>query len=404
MLKALNKISWKWKLVICLVSITSLYPLKGIFCILKYKAYMWFPSYVSCAFNRKERVPDDKKHLIFIMVDHYEPGKGERGARFNDAWLNKFRNIADKHLDSYGSRFRYSWFYPYDHRNERVLTSLCKMAFDGYGEVELHWHRPPATNETFPEMLKKATQWFNQYGALLSSGPKPRTSFAYVAGNWSLDNCDGRTGVNRDLEILFNNGCYADFTFPTIGTPCQPSKINSIYYACDTDDSKSYDDGVDAKVGMSINDRLMIFQGPISFIWKNAGLEYGAVEDYAIPSRERINRWIDANIHVKGRPELIFVKVYSHGAQSAHVILDRYLDLMLQWLEEICRERRISLHYMTAREAYNVVKAVEDGKTGNPDDYRDYRIPKPCNTLFHTEVPVIIEECTNGEIRFKSIE
>jgi hypothetical protein len=36
---------------------------------------------------------------------------------------------------------------------------------------------------------------------------------------------------------------------------------------------------------------------------------------------------------------------------------------------------------MTAREAYNVVKAAEDGKDGNPENYRDYRIPKPCNMV-----------------------
>jgi len=32
------------------------------------------------------------------------------------------------------------------------------------------------------------------------------------------------------------------------------------------------------------------------------------------------------------------------------------------------------LHYMAAREAFNVVKAAEDGKDGNPNEYRDYVI------------------------------
>jgi hypothetical protein len=391
MLKTPKKLSW-WRIIsICLILGVSIYTATAIFRLLKWKAYIWFPSYVYSEVI-KEEVPDYEKHVIFLMVDHYEPGKGERGAMFNEAWLREFRKVADKHFDTYGNRFRYTWFYPYDHHNEEVLIRLCKMAFDGYGEVELHWHLPPTTNETYPAMLEEAIHWFQQYGAFISSEPPYRTHFAYVAGNWSLDNCDGRSGINNQLEILFRYGCYADFTFSTIGTLCQPKKINSIYYVSDDPEaSKSYDDGVDVEVGESNNNRLIIFQGPIAFNWKKASLEYGAVETFALPNRERINLWIDTNIHVRGRPEWVFVKVHSHGCQSANLILDRHLDLMLQQLEEICKEHGISLHYMTAREAYNVVKAAEEGKRGNPDMYRDYRIPKPWNMLFHTEVPVVIK-------------
>jgi hypothetical protein len=339
--------------------------------------------------SKKEKVPDREKHLIFIMVDHYEPGKGADGVKRNNSWLKKFSKIADKHFDSHGNRFRYTWFYPYDHHNERILISLCKMAFDGYGEVELHWHHPPATNETFPAMLGEAILWFQQYGALVSSKFPYETNFAYVAGNWSLDDCDRNSGVKNELETLFRNGCFADFTFSTIGTTCQPRKINSIYYAIDdSEKSKSYDDGDDVTVGKNKKMGLMIFQGPIAFDWKKAGLEYGAVEAFAIPNRRRINLWIHANIHVKGRPEWVFVKVHSHGCQSSSVILNGYLDIMLTWLEEMCKEKKIWLHYMTAREAYNVVKAAEDGRKGNPEKYRDYKVPKPWNMLFHTEVPL----------------
>jgi hypothetical protein len=37
--------------------------------------------------------------------------------------------------------------------------------------------------------------------------------------------------------------------------------------------------------------------------------------------------------------------------------------------------RKYVLHYVTAREAYNVVMAAVDGHTGNPVDYLDYVIP-----------------------------
>jgi hypothetical protein len=31
------------------------------------------------------------------------------------------------------------------------------------------------------------------------------------------------------------------------------------------------------------------------------------------------------------------------------------------------------LHYVNAREMVNILHAAEDGKTGNPGDYREYR-------------------------------
>jgi hypothetical protein len=37
------------------------------------------------------------------------------------------------------------------------------------------------------------------------------------------------------------------------------------------------------------------------------------------------------------------------------------------------------LHYATAREAVNLVRAAETGKTGDPDPYRDFEIPLPAN-------------------------
>jgi len=38
---------------------------------------------------------------------------------------------------------------------------------------------------------------------------------------------------------------------------------------------------------------------------------------------------------------------------------------------------RYALHYVTARETYNIIKAAEAGKTGNPGEYRDFLVPPP---------------------------
>jgi hypothetical protein len=35
------------------------------------------------------------------------------------------------------------------------------------------------------------------------------------------------------------------------------------------------------------------------------------------------------------------------------------------------------LHYVTAREMYNIIKAAEAGKDGNPNAWRDFELPVP---------------------------
>ena len=46
---------------------------------------------------------------------------------------------------------------------------------------------------------------------------------------------------------------------------------------------------------------------------------------------------------------------------------------MLRYLDERYNDgKKFKLHYVTAREMYNIVKAAEAGRDGSPQDYRDY--------------------------------
>jgi len=38
------------------------------------------------------------------------------------------------------------------------------------------------------------------------------------------------------------------------------------------------------------------------------------------------------------------------------------------------------LHYVSAREAYNIIKAAESGLDGDPGEYRDFLIPRATYT------------------------
>jgi hypothetical protein len=93
----------------------------------------------------------------------------------------------------------------------------------------------------------------------------------------------------------------------------------------------------------------------------------------------RMKDWLDCNIHVKGRDEWVFVKVHTHGAQEDNMefLLGEQMDKFFADLESQYNNQDYCLHYVSAREVYNVIKAAESGKSGNPNQYRDYVLPAP---------------------------
>ena len=50
--------------------------------------------------------------------------------------------------------------------------------------------------------------------------------------------------------------------------------------------------------------------------------------------------------------------------------------------------RRYRMHYVTAREMFNIVRAAEAGEPGNPGDYRDYVLPPPHAAGTHRRVAI----------------
>jgi hypothetical protein len=60
------------------------------------------------------------------------------------------------------------------------------------------------------------------------------------------------------------------------------------------------------------------------------------------------------------------------------VVLGQPVDAMFHDLESRYNDgSRYVLHYVTAREMFNIAKAAEAGLEGNPGDYRDFCIPAP---------------------------
>jgi hypothetical protein len=46
-------------------------------------------------------------------------------------------------------------------------------------------------------------------------------------------------------------------------------------------------------------------------------------------------------------------------------------------LAELATGKRWRVHYVTAREMYNVARAAMDGKRGDPSAWFDYEVPPP---------------------------
>jgi hypothetical protein len=93
---------------------------------------------------------------------------------------------------------------------------------------------------------------------------------------------------------------------------------------------------------------------------------------------KRVDAWVRAAVHAPGRPDWIFVKVFGHAISSdgdAEAALGPDFDSALRHLETRYNDgARYVLHYVTAREAYNIVRAAMDGRGGDPDAYRDWDV------------------------------
>jgi hypothetical protein len=358
--------------------------------------------------RRRSRVP---VHVMFCMVDHFEPvaegsTRQQERERMKD-WLERYPLLAKHHRDSDGRPPQHTWFYPGENYRPEYLDNLVGLCRQGLGEIEIHLHHGNDTSESLREKIRKALADFSKHGALETQEVPPRQVYGFIHGNMALDNSMNKPelcGVDDEITVLKETGCYADFSMPTAPAISQPRKINTVYYAKDDPSQpKSHDSGVDVVALGHQSGDLMIIQGPLGLDWSRRKwavipkIENGEIQGSNPPSRYRITSWLKQHVHVKGRPEWVIVKVSCHGAEdrSRDVVLGNVADEMYSLLELEYRDQPgYFLHYVTARELYNVIKAAESGHIGNPNLYRNYLIPAyrthsmPVETEANTHHPV----------------
>ena len=329
-------------------------------------------------------------HFVFLVSNHYEPGLGPTALKRVEEWYKLARATGDAVRDHDGTPFRHTNFFPAEQYERPLLDMLAAMQREGLGEVEIHLHHGIDQPDTAAN-TRKILEWFRdtlayEHGLLSREAPDSLPKYGFVHGNWALANSAGGRfcGVDSEMQILADTGCYADFTLPSVPHQSQVARINAIYQCGrPLSEAKPHRSGPTLKVG-DHPALPVIFTGPLTFNWSRRiyGLPVPRLEDGVLAqnyplSLDRFQRWRKANISVEGGPEWIFIKLYCHGFfdWDQDVMLGEQMRRFMGDLMDLAeRSGEFKIHFASSREAFNMVMAAVDGKSGNPNAYRDYKL------------------------------
>jgi hypothetical protein len=344
--------------------------------------HLWLGSYIRQSLEPRPR-GRQLTHIFVCVCDHYEPAGGR--AEFSlqqsrvDTWVRRYPMLSDRHRDWLGRPPQHTFFYPEEEYHPEHLDKLAELCRRGYGDVEVHLHHHNETSQGLREKLIRYATTLHDRHHLLHRDSTGRLIYGFIHGNWALDNSAAAgvwCGVNDELIVLRDTGCYADFTFPSAPSETQPRMINSIYYA--TDDPlrpKSHDRGVPVVAGGRPQGDLLLIQGPLSLSWRSRKwgllprIENGDLSGDNPPSPDRVRAWVSKHVHVRGRPDWVFVKLHTHGAQERNMeaLLGPAMNSMLDTFEREYNDgQRFRTYYVTAYEMYRLVKAAEANEVADP--------------------------------------
>ncbi len=325
-------------------------------------------------------------HAIICVCDHFEPlhNTDHAGAmRRLDQWHKRFPELSRTFEEATGSPLKWSFFYPIEQYDKAIVGSLATLCRNGFGETEIHLHHDNDSAESLAAALEHGKANLTEHG-LLSRDEHDAIRFGFVHGNWALDNSrpDGsKCGVNNELQVLLDHGCYGDFTMPSAPDPTQTRTVNSIYYARPGTAPKSHDTGIAATVGQAPEpDRLLLVQGPLALNWKRRKfgllprLENADLTQANPPTDARFQLWLDQRIQVLSRPEWLFIKLHTHGAypENIELLFGKAMTAFASSLKKRLEvDKNLHIHFVTARELVNIIHAAERGECGNPSKYRN---------------------------------
>jgi hypothetical protein len=349
-----------------------------------------YPAWRARELARRLKDSQSDGHLIFLVANHFEPPIGPEGLPQLEKWCKLARATGNAIRDQDGTPFRHTNFFPAEQYNPALLEMMAGLQQEGFGEVEVHLHhgveQPDTAANTKRQLLEFRDALAEEHHCLSRESPNSEPKYAFVHGNWALANSAGGRfcGVDSEMQILAETGCYADFTLPSAPDRSQVPRLNAIYQCGHPlTEARPHRSGP----GLAVGDKPalpIIFTGPLVFDWNRRvrGLPVPRIDDGALAQNypldlDRLSRWRGAHINVAGRPEWTFIKLYSHGFfewdQDA-MIGEQMKRFMNEFLEFGDRTGQYKITFASAREAFNMVMAALDGHGGNPGAYRNYRL------------------------------
>lgn len=329
-----------------------------------------------------ERFVNREQLDVFIAVcDHFEPDNGRPARHVADArmdrWCSEYPERFRGFKDTTGRPPQHSFFYPQDeYFVPEYLDQLRDLCDSGYGDVEIHLHHDNDTEEGLREKLETFRDvLFHRHGLLRRDPKSNEIIYGFIHGNWALCNSrpDGRwCGVNDELTILRETGCYADFTMPSAPEVTQTRIVNSVYYAAsDSRRPGAHDRGTASTLNFRPPSKHMLMvQGPLTLDWQNRTrgimprIENGDLLHRRPPTMQRLEKWLQCGIHVAGRPDWCFIKLHTHGCKDGNIdtLLGEETQRFHQELaSETAQRRSFRYHYVTAYEMAQLVHQAESG-------------------------------------------
>jgi hypothetical protein len=330
---------------------------------------LWGPGYVSQRVRRIARGAEAPvEHMWVAIADHFEPmwlqPDWQTAQRRVENWRAAWPQIASKcKRDSDGNPPQYTFFYPEEEYHPELLDPLAQLVRNGIADVEVHLHHDGEGRQNFIDRISGFCRTLHEKHGLLRKRDGKLT-FGFVHGNWALDNSlpNGRMcGLNNEIRILRDLGCYADFTMPSGDSPTQSRMVNTIYYASgDPKRNKSYDNGVPVTSGGKIAGDLLMIPGPIGIRWKDRllpRLETGELAANNVATPYRVKRWIDLAPRIGTD---VFIKLFTHGAQEQNsaALLSGELENAFNLLVADAARRNCALHFVSAWQMYLAIDAI----------------------------------------------
>jgi hypothetical protein len=363
------------------------------------QAFRWLPHYASQQLFLRTRKPQSA-HLIIGLADHFEPAilpeadgaRAERRVQEDrlERWCSEYPRAVRDWPDSDGQPFCHTYFYPAEQYDKDLIDRLAHHCAEGWGEIEVHLHHGTEFPDTAENTRRTIIEFRNAlaaHGCLSKDRGKGTPCYAFVHGNFTLANSGNGVacGVDIEMQILAETGCYADFTLPSAPNPSQVAKINSLYEcSLPLNRRAPHRHGRDLVRGHAPEVLPLIVQGPlmVNFArwrqgWPYVRIENGALTTANPPTLGRLKLWKDAAISVQGRPDWLFIKLSCHGMDPRDkdaMVGSSIQNFLRDLAAEVRDSGRFQVHFVTAREMVNIIFAACDGREGNPRDFRNYRL------------------------------